>query len=121
MENREDQLLLSQKKILESVALGDGFQETLDELCTASELLVPDSVCSVMVFDKSRRHLDVVSGPNLPVEIVERLNGTAPGERSGSCAMAVCQNAPVYVSNTFEDDCWLDTRQLAADFNIRAC
>ncbi|MBQ0719839.1 MAG: EAL domain-containing protein [Gammaproteobacteria bacterium] len=121
MDNREDQLLLSQKKILERVALGGGFQETLDELCVASELLVSESVCSVMVFDASRQHLNVISGPNLPSAVVDRLNCTVPGERSGSCALAVFQNAPVYVSNTLEDECWSDVRQLALDFSISAC
>ncbi len=121
MDNREDRLLLWQKEILERVALGGAFQEMLDELCVASELLVPDCVCSIMVFDQSRQHLNVVSAPNVPVEIVERLNGTVPSESTGSCAAAVFQNEPVYVSDTLKDERWLDIRQLALDFNIIAC
>ena len=121
MDNREGQLLLSQKKILESVALGGGFQETLDELCAASELLIPDCVCSVMVYDESRQHLNVVSAPNVPAGVVERLNGTIPDETSGSCAVAVFKNTPVYVSNTLTDKRWKDVRQLAIDFEISAC
>ena len=121
MENREDQLLLSQKKILENVALGGDFQETLDELCSASELLVSDSVCSVMIFDRSRQHLNVVSAPNIPDAVIERLNGTVPNESAGSCAVAVLHNAPVYVSNTLDDERWSDVRGLARDFSILAC
>jgi diguanylate cyclase (GGDEF)-like protein len=121
MDNREDQLLLSQKKILEKVALGGDFQEMLDELCVASELLVPESVCSVMCFDQARQHLNVISGPSLPSAVVDRLNGTIPAAKSGSCAAAVSRNTPVYVSNTLEDECWLDVRQLARDFSIHAC
>ena len=121
MDNREDQLLLSQKKILESVALGGDFQEMLDELCVASELLVPDSLCSVMVFDQARQHLNVLSGPNLPSAVVDRLNGTVPGDGAGSCAAAVYQNAPVYVSNTLEDEHWSSVRGLARSFSILAC
>ncbi|OUS03907.1 hypothetical protein A9Q90_07770 [Gammaproteobacteria bacterium 54_18_T64] len=121
MDNREDQLLLSQKKILESVALGAGFQETLDQLCIASEHLVPNSLCSIMVFDDSRQHLNVVAAPNVPAEVVERLNGTVPGDTAGSCAVAVFQNAPVYVSDTLSDRRWADVRQLALDFGIKAC
>ncbi len=121
MDNREDQLLLSQKKILERVALGGDFQEMLDELCLASELLVPESVCSVMCFDQARQHLNVIAGPNLPSAVVDRLNGTVPAAKSGSCAAAVFQNAPVYVGNTLEDECWSDVRQLALDFSINAC
>lgn len=121
MENREDQLLLSQKKILERVAVGGDCQEMLDELCLASELLVPESVCSVMVFDQSKQYLTVISGPRLPSAVVDRLNGTVPAMHSGSCARAVFQNAPVYASNTLEDECWSDVRQLALDFSINAC
>ncbi len=121
MDNREDQLLLSQKKILERVALGGDFQEMLDELCLASELLVSESVCSVMVFDQSKQHLNVISGPRLPSAVIDRLNGTVPAAHSGSCALAVFQNSPVYVSNTLEDECWSDVRQLALDFSINAC
>ena len=121
MDNREDQLLLSQKKILEKVALGADFQETLDELCVASELLVSESICSVMVYDLARQQLNVISGPGLPSAVVDRLNGTIPAAKSGSCAAAVSQNTPVYVSNTLEDEYWLDVRQLALDFSIHAC
>lgn len=121
MDNREDQLLLSQKKILEKVALGGDFQQMLDELCTASELLVPESVCSVMCFDQAKQHLNVISGPSLPDAVGDRLNGTIPAAKSGSCAAAVSKNIPVYVSNTLEDECWLDVRQLARDFSIHAC
>lgn len=121
MDNREDQLLLLQKKILERVALGGDFQEMLDELCLASELLVLDSVCSVMVFDESKQYLNVISGPKLPSAMVDRLNGTVPAMHSGSGARAVFQNTPVYVSNTLEDECWSDVRQLALDFSINAC
>ena len=121
MDNREDQLLLLQKKILERVALGAGFQEMLDELCLASELLVSESVCSVMVFDRSKQHLDVISGPRLPSTVLDRLKGTVPASHSGSCARAVLQNSPVYVSNTLEDESWSDVRQLALDFSINAC
>jgi len=121
MDNREDQLLLSQKKILEKVALGGDFQQMLDELCVTSELLVPESVCSVMCFDQAKQQLNVISGPSLPGAVVDRLNGTVPAAKSGSCAAAVSQNTPVYVSNTLEDECWLDVRQLALDFGINAC
>ena len=121
MDNREDQLLLSQKKILERVALGGDFQEMLDELCVASELLVPESVCSVMCFDPARQHLNVIAGPNLPSAVIDRLNGTVPAAKSGSCAAAVFQNAPVYACDTQEDECWSDVRQVALDFSIAAC
>ena len=121
MENREDQLLLSQKKILEKVALGGESQEMLNELCVASELLVADSVCSVMAFDLSKQHLNVVSAPNVLDAVIERLNGTVPSESTGSCAVAVSQNTPVYVSNTLEDERWSDIRGLAHDFSILAC
>ncbi|OUS11055.1 hypothetical protein A9Q89_09985 [Gammaproteobacteria bacterium 53_120_T64] len=121
MDNREDQLLLSQKKILESVALGAGFQETLDELCVASEHLVPNSVCSIMVFDDSKQYLNVVAAPNILPELIERLNGTVPSDTAGSCAVAVFQNAPTYVNNILNDNRWTDARQLALDFGINSC
>jgi diguanylate cyclase (GGDEF)-like protein len=121
MDSREDQLLLSQKKILEKVALGGDFQQMLDELCIASELLVPQSICSVMCFEQTKKYLNVISGPNLPDALMDRLNGTIPAARSGSCAAAVSQNTPVYASNTLEDECCSDVRPLALDFNIHAC
>jgi diguanylate cyclase (GGDEF)-like protein len=121
MDNREDQLLLLQKKILERVALGADFQEMLDELCIASELLVSESVCSVMVFDQSKQYLDVISGPRLSSAVADRLKGTVPARHSGSSARAVLQNMPVYVSNTQEDESWSDVRHLAREFNINAC
>lgn len=119
--SREDELLLSQKRILESVALGRGFQETLDELCDASELIVPGALCSIMTLDPLGKYLSVIAAPHIPRPVIDRLNGLAPGKAAGSCGAAVLSNAPVYVGDTLVDERWRDLRQLAVDFDIRAC
>lgn len=119
--DRENQLLLAQKKILEGVALGNDFQRSLDELCLASELMVPGSVCSVIQWDRIAGHMEFVSSPNLPSAAVAIFDQMIPGKGKGSCSGALLEAVPVYVSDTSNDPHWVDLLEFARQFNIRAC
>jgi diguanylate cyclase (GGDEF)-like protein/PAS domain S-box-containing protein len=103
------------------IAVGRATHEILDQLCLLSEAMVPDSVCSIMLLDGTRSHLDVCSAPNIPPEGIEALNGLQPGPNAGSCGTAVYNKEPVYVTNILTDRRWQDFLDIAERFNLRAC
>jgi diguanylate cyclase (GGDEF)-like protein/PAS domain S-box-containing protein len=116
-----EQLLQLQRDVLEMIAIGRAGNEILDQLCLLSEAMVPDSVCSIMLFDDTRSHLDVRSAPSIPTEGIEALNGLQPGPYAGSCGTAVYTREPVFVENILTDLRWQGLLDIAERFNLRAC
>lgn len=116
-----EQLLRFQREIMETVALGQDTQLTLNELCKAVEAMVPNSIASIMLFNEDRTHLEVRAAPSVPDEAVQALNGLIPGPYAGSCGAAIYHNEPQFVSNTLTDRRWDDMQQLVTDFDIHAC
>ncbi|SER05285.1 diguanylate cyclase (GGDEF) domain-containing protein [Amphritea atlantica] len=116
-----DKILRLQQSIFAQVAGNAEYIDTLNALCSMAEQLLPDSVASVMLRDEQSGLLNVLVAPSVPQQGVDALQGLAPGPGSGSCGNAVMRNEPVFVRDTFNDPRWQDLRQLAHDFNLRAC
>ncbi len=116
-----EQLLRLQKNILEAVALGEDHQSVLDQLCTAAEAMVKDSVASIMLYSEDRSHLNVVAAPSIPQDAIEALNGLVPGAQAGSCGTAVFTESPTIVCNTLIDIRWAHLKDFARSTGIRAC
>ncbi len=118
-----NKLLKLQRDILEKVALGheQEYQSVLEQLCKASESLIPDAVASIMVFDESKSSLQVLAAPSLPEEAIAALNGLVPSEYAGSCGAAVYSNEPQFVYNTRTDLRWAAFQQFIMDFSVAAC
>ena len=116
-----EQLLQLQRDVLKMIAIGRAGNEILDQLCLLSEAMVPDSVCSIMLFDDTRSHLDVRSAPSIPEEGIEALNGLQPGPYAGSCGTAVYTREPVFVENILTDLRWRELLDIAERFHLRAC
>ena len=116
-----EQLLQLQRDVLEMVAFDCATGEILDQLCLLSEAMLPNSVCSIMLFDETRSHLNVRSAPSIPADGIAALNGLQPGPQAGSCGTAVYTSAPVYVENVLTDYRWHNLLDIAERFNLRAC
>lgn len=116
-----EQLLQLQRDVLKMIAVGRATREILDQLCLLSEAMVPESVCSIMLLDETRSHLDVCSAPSIPPEGVEALNGLQPGANAGSCGTAVFNKEPVFVENILSDPRWDKLLDVAEQFNLKAC
>jgi len=118
---QSNQLLTVQKDILEAIVTGHDYQSSLDSLCIAAETILPRSIASVLLFDKTKKSLNVRAAPNISDPAIKRLNQLIPGEYAGSCGTAVFKGKPQFVEDTFSDKRWKNLRDFAEDFSIRAC
>ncbi len=116
-----EQLLRLQKDILEAVALGNNHQSVLDQLCTAAESMVSDSVASIMIYSDDHSCLNVAAAPSIPREAVNALNGLVPGELAGSCGTAVFTKLPTIVCNTQVDARWAPFKNYTDNTGVGAC
>lgn len=121
--DQANKLLILQREIMEKLALGreQEYQIILDQLCKASELLIPDAIASIMTYDDTHSHLEVLSAPSLPEDAIDALNGLVPGEQAGSCGTAVYSNEPQFVFDTKSDFRWSGFQQFIIDFTVGAC
>ncbi|MDC9729785.1 MAG: EAL domain-containing protein [Methyloprofundus sp.] len=110
-----------QLKILEMSASHDKVSDVLAQLCQLAESLLPNSVASIMLKDSKTGLLSVLSAPSVPQVGIDALCNLQPGPGGGSCGNAVFKNQAQYVQNTFEDERWVDLRQVAYDFNLCSC
>ena len=110
-----------QQTILNIIASRGYCTDILAQLCTLAERLLPNSVASVMLVDKSTGLMSVLSAPSVPQVGHDLLANLKPGPNGGSCGNAVFHNEPQYVRDTFTDPRWKDIRHIAVDFNLCAC
>lgn len=114
-----ERLLELQSNILGMAASSCDCTGLAEKLCLLAEQLEPESVASIMLRNQSDNCMYVHSGPSLPIEAIEALNGLAVGK--GSCGNVVAHNDEMFVSNTLQDKRWDDLRGFAEKFNVLSC
>ncbi len=114
-------ILELQNNILEMIASHGKSQDILEQLCLQAESLLDNAVASIMLQNPSDGLLNVLAAPSVPQQGHDALSKLNPGIGGGSCGNAVFTNKAQYVQNTFEDNRWLDLRQIAVDYNLCAC
>lgn len=120
--NKEcNDILDIQNKVLSMLTTHGHHTKIFDELCLFAELLLPNSVASIMVVDTSSSLLNVLSAPSIPQAGRDALKNIKPGLKNGSCSNAIFHNEAQYVNDTFSDERWENLQQIAYDFNICAC
>jgi signal transduction histidine kinase/CheY-like chemotaxis protein len=110
-----------QGTILEMIALRADLDETLGRLCELVQALIPSSVASLMLVDKSTNRLVVRSAPGIPEETRSCFDGLAMSPDSGSCGTAAYTGKMVIVENTLTDPRWEGLRDLARKIQKLAC
>ncbi|GLU52164.1 PAS domain-containing protein [Dyadobacter frigoris] len=94
-------------------------QDLLTEYLTGIEAIFPNMKCSILYVKNG--HLYNWSSPSLPLDYVESIEGLAIGINTGSCGSAAFLKEPVIVSDIENDPRWIDYKDLALKFNLRAC
>ena len=74
-----------QSAVLEMIALRDDLDDVLATLCELVQELIPSSVASLMMIDKTTGRLNVRSAPGIPAETRACFDGLALSPNSGSC------------------------------------
>lgn len=113
--------LAGEKRILEMVARGDSLVEILDRLCQFVEEQTGDVFASILLLDSNGRRLWHGGAHRLPKAYKEAIDGIAIGPFVGSCGTAAFMGKQVIVSNIATDPLWIDFRDLALAYSLRAC
>ena len=110
-----------QRIILEKTVKGNSLTELLNDLCLQVQQIVPSSICTVMLLEKSTGVLNILAAPQALESACAILNGLVPGERSGACGTALYTGKPVIITDTDKDPRWDAIREAARPLGIKSC
>jgi PAS domain S-box-containing protein len=119
---RADDLRAAQNEMLEAAVKDATLAELLDMLVRTVEAHSQSGVLgSILLIDTDGLHLRHGAAPSLPVPYNEAIDGIPIGQGIGSCGTAAYSKKPVYVSDVSTDPLWADFRDLAREYDLRAC
>lgn len=114
-------MIAIQRDVLELVVSGAPLQSTLDLLLRFVEKRHPDMLASILLLDDSRRRVEPIAAPSLPVGFTDAIAGQEIGPDAGSCGTAAYLGMEVITSDIATDPRWARYRDLAASHDLRAC
>ncbi len=118
-ERYAERLQEAERFVLERLARGMPLYEWMPLVCVEYEKLHPEAICSILLLENGRlRH---GAAPHLPPEYNQAVDGLRIGPAVGSCGTAAYRNDIVIVSDTFTDPLWEIGRDLARQYQLRAC
>ncbi len=117
LEIREEQ----EQGILKYLAGDRPLPEILEKFVLSYESLMPGMMGSVLLLDPDGQHLHHGAAPHLPPAYCAAIDGRAIGPAAGSCGTAAFTGETVMTSDIRTDPRWDDYRDLAAQFELRAC
>ena len=118
-QSKFEKLLELQSSILGATVTSNNYEDLLEQVCLFAEKLTPDSIASIMLYDKAKNQLFVHAAPSMPTEVRSELDGLTVG--NGSCGNAVYHNKEMFVCNTLTDSRWSNVQSLVTKFKVHAC
>ncbi len=114
-------ILSGQNHVLESMLRLSSLQEILDRLARVIEGLSGEMKCSFLVSDIKNSKLHYAAAPSLPDEYNQAMDGIAIDSSVCSCTVAAETKEIAIVEDIANDSSWLENRDLALKFGLRAC
>ncbi len=116
-----NQLLLGQKQVLEMLATGASLPDILDVLTRTLEAQSPEMLCTILVCDTDGQKLRRGASPSLPESYTQAIDEITIGFGVGSCGTAAYLGEPVIADDIASDPHWVNFRDLALSYGLRAC
>ena len=100
---------------------GEPLSKTLTLLLGGIEAQHPEMLCSILILDAEGVHVRHAAAPRLPNGFTRAVDGASIGPSAGSCGTAAYRREPVIVDDIASDPLWADYRDLALQYDLRAC
>ena len=127
MQNKNRQLLNKDKisqhhnNILELIASSSKLSKILNAVADAIENELIDAECSILLLDKSGKHLVLGAAPSIDPRYHELLNGLAVSQGLGSSATAAYTEKRVIISDIATHSSWGAWSVLAKEAKLASC
>src|SRR5712691_10730430 len=115
-----ESLLSAERRTLELISGGAGLTEILQDLCDTIDAQAGNTISAVMLMDADGMRLWPAAGPRLPKGWIEAITPLEIGPSVGSCGTAAALKRRVIASDIATDPLWVDRRDLALSYGLRA-
>jgi formate hydrogenlyase transcriptional activator len=117
---RAEALLAAEKRTLEMIASGACLADILERLCETIDAQASNIKSAVMLMDADCMHLRHAAGPRVPKGWIDAITPLKIGPAIGSCGSAAFLKQRVIVSDIATDPLWVDYRDAALSYGLRA-
>src|SRR6266849_4434160 len=117
---RAEALLAAEKRTLEMIASGASLAAILESLCETIDGQTRNIKSAVMLMDAGCMHLRHAAGPRVPTGWIDAITPLKIGPTVGSCGSAAFLEQRVIVSDIANDPLWVDYRDAALSYGLRA-
>src|SRR6266581_5518329 len=117
---RAEALLAAEKRTLEMIASGASLAAILESLCETIDGQTRNIKSAVMLMDADCMHLRHAAGPRVPKGWIDAITPLKIGPAIGSCGSAAFLKQRVIVSDIATDPLWVDYRDAALSYGLRA-
>ena len=115
-----ESLLAAEGRTLELISGGAGLTEILQDLCDTIDAQADNTISAVMLMDADGMRLWPAAGSRLPKGWIEAITPLEIGPSVGSCGTAAALKRRVIASDIATDPLWVDRRDLALSYGLRA-
>ncbi|SDN33838.1 EAL domain-containing protein [Vreelandella arcis] len=115
-QNLEDQQHI-QRMIAQEAPLDD----ILESLCRLLERQLPGALCSIMLANNAKTHLNLAAGERLPAVFREAIQQIAIGPAVGACGSAAHQRRQVVCQCIGSDERWKGYHEVSRQAGLAAC
>lgn len=107
--------------LIERTTGNQSVRDILHDVVLKLEVMIPDSMCTIMLLDKDGRRIRTGAAPNVPEFFLHGINGLeiAPGE--GSCGNAMATATRTIVADIESDPFWVKYIGLTKRAGLRSC
>lgn len=116
-----ESLIAGEKRVMEEIAFNNPLPEILNTISLSVETSLTDGLCSILLLDADGVHLRHGAALHLPEEYNLAIDGVAIGDNVGSCGTAAFRKETVIVSDIANDPLWVDFKDLALSYGLKAC
>ncbi|GAE36996.1 diguanylate cyclase/phosphodiesterase [Halalkalibacter akibai JCM 9157] len=118
---QNDEIKRWQDKIVGLIAANKPLSDILEEIVVIVETYMPDTICSILLYNKLENKLERATALNLPKEYLLAIDGIKPGPDQGCCGTAVFRKQTVIVTDIENDPLWTSYAPLALKHGLRSC
>ncbi|BBB25915.1 signal transduction protein [Amphritea japonica ATCC BAA-1530] len=108
-------------RAMEATLRGESLSYVLDLVLTGIERQYPGALCSILLLDKTGKHLLNCAGPSIPEGYKTAIHGVEIGDGVGSCGTAAFRRKRVVVEDIATHPYWSLFKDLALSHNLRSC
>lgn len=105
------------EQLVKNVPLNTIFRSIIDMIETTSR----GAICSILLLDEEKKHLQFGAAPNLPDFYNEAVHGLAIGDGVGSCGTAAFRKERIIVEDINTHPYWAPYTELARMAGVESC